>query len=259
VTGARSSDRLTCAPAGKLTRQARRVGVRRTGQTSPKETNMREVIYSDSIGSRGRRPWLLLVRGDEVRAFDGADIPGWCAVAHSQYTRNGKWSGTTFTLAIADGVTALPGRNGWEEGTFREGLGAQSWLDCANKLGVSVPAAQAFLRAWRPKAADWYDSAAERLAAIDDIADGGANTITISFGSPTRRMRDEGFWDWPVVVSSSVGEIARFIPDQYRVEGTRVGDCIVQQHIHSSGHGGGYVSLTLVVPDGATAQHCRPE
>jgi hypothetical protein len=38
VTGARSSDRLTCAPAGKLTRQARRVGVRRTGQTSPRRT-----------------------------------------------------------------------------------------------------------------------------------------------------------------------------------------------------------------------------
>jgi hypothetical protein len=220
---------------------------------------MQQIIYSDSIGSRGRRPWLLLVRGDEVRAFTGADIPGWCAAGHSQYTKQGKWSHTTYTLAIADGVVAHPGHDGWEEGTFREGIGAQSWVDCANKLGVSVPSAQAFLREWRPRAAEWYDEADERVAAIDDVVDGGAHTVTLSFGSPTRRSRDAGYWERPVVVSDAAGvEIARFSPAQYRIEGTRVGDCVVQRHVHSRGHGGGYVSLTLIVPDGATAQHCRP-
>jgi hypothetical protein len=33
-----------------------------------------EIRYSDELGSRSRRPWLLLVRGEDVIVFAGATI-----------------------------------------------------------------------------------------------------------------------------------------------------------------------------------------
>ena len=35
---------------------------------------MTNIEYSDGIGSRGRNPFLLFVRGDEIIPFAGSDI-----------------------------------------------------------------------------------------------------------------------------------------------------------------------------------------
>jgi hypothetical protein len=136
---------------------------------------METLKWSDEDGPRSRAAWLLLVRADEVRAFGGTAIPGWCAVTGSDYTKNGTWSHTTFRLVLAPGVRAIPLRAGWETGRFVEGLAAavggdpvDRWADVARALGVSVEAAQSFLRDWGPKAAERLDAVEADLAALEE-------------------------------------------------------------------------------------------
>ena len=131
--------------------------------------------WSDELGSRSRAAWLLLVKEDEVLAFPGSTTKGWVVVTGTSYRKNGKWSHTTYRLALYDGVRAIAGKNGWETGTFCEGLRAatrseahlDTWPLLAGALGVSVESAKCFLRAWRPKAAEKLDLVEEEMKELD--------------------------------------------------------------------------------------------
>lgn len=130
--------------------------------------------WSNQLGSRDRKPWLLLVREGRVHVFSGENIPGVVAVVGTDYCKNGKWSYTTYRLELATGVRAIDGRDGWETGRFVEGLCAavgfsrpiDRWTDVAEALGVAVPEAMRFLRAWRPKAAARLDEVDAALKTV---------------------------------------------------------------------------------------------
>jgi len=219
--------------------------------------------WADKIGSRGRCPWLLLVdRDGVVREFTGESMPGIVAVIGTDYEKAGKWSHTTYRMELATGVRAIAGRDGWETGRFVEGLAAavgypghiDRWVDVANALGTTIPETMRFLREWRPKAAEALDAVEEAITEVDDTAEQGAETIAISFGSPTRRQRNDGFWEWPVVVTLDGQEVGRIVPGE---DGrwTSSGQVNILSMEHSSGHGGGYVSMRLAVPAGGKAHH----
>jgi len=131
--------------------------------------------WSDELGSRSRSAWLLLVREDEVLVFPGTTTKGWVVVMGTSYRKNGKWSHTTYRLALYDGVRAIVGKDGWETGTFAEGLRAatrseahlDTWPLLAGALGVSVESSKRFLRAWRPKAAERLDLVEEEMKGLD--------------------------------------------------------------------------------------------
>lgn len=228
---------------------------------------MQNIEYSDGIASRSRKPWLLLIRGEEIHVFKGEPIPGVVAIAGSSYTKNGKWSHTTYRLGVADDVRVISGRDGWEEGTFAEGLSAvrnmkvDSWIDLAAALGVMLPSVQEWLRAWRPLAAERFDKAEAALAEVDDAAGPvGATEVAVSFGSPTNRVAAEGFWDWPVIVARDGVELGRLTKDDSQPNGYAVsGPVRVLAFVHSAGYHGGTISMRLAVPDGCTASHCKPE
>jgi len=116
--------------------------------------------------------WLLLI-GNEVFPFEGKPIAGLVAVLGTSYQKAGKWSSTTYRLALAPGVKYIQGVTGWETGTFAEGLAeathvshVDTWEELAGALGVPIPSAQRFLRAWRPQAAEALDELAERLRGL---------------------------------------------------------------------------------------------
>ncbi len=227
--------------------------------------------WSDQLGSRSRRAWLLFVKDGKVYPFKGEGIPGVVAVRGSSYRRNGKWSHTTYRLEVAQGARHISGKEGWETGRFAEGLASATgmravdlWVEMANALGVTVPAAQEFLRAWRPKAAEHIDAAEAALEELDEAAEksgsDGATEAAISFGSPTNRVMRAGFWDWPVTVTlngETVGTVSPSEGGWYSpvCEGlVRIIECV-----RSSGYHGGSVSLRLAVPEGAEVHHRQPE
>lgn len=228
------------------------------------------MTYSDQMGSRSRKAWLLLVKGEEVKVFGGETIPAWCVVRGTDYRKNGMWSHSTYRLELAPGVRAISGNDGWETGRFAEGLRSavrraapiDRWTDFGEALGISVPSAMTFLRAWRPRAADRFDEVDVQMNALDDAADAvGAQaeieTVTVSFGSPTRRERSEGFWENPKQIPGHAGEIRLIDPSKgWEKENISVHGVVgsVLSATHAAGHGGGYVTVTLALVPGTEVQ-----
>ncbi len=235
---------------------------------------MAEIKWNDGDGSRGRGPWLLLIKGEEITRFAGETIPGLVVVRGSDYEKNGKWSNTTYRLEIATGVRTISGRDGWETGRFVEGLRSatgcgkpvDTWGDVAMALGVSVPSAMQFLRSWRPKAAERLDEVDAQLEALDLAAEAAGvvadnETVVVSFGGPSRRAMAEGFWESPKAIIQYPGaQLVLLDSSKGWVEGNigidgAVGT--VTAVVHASGYHGGYVSVTIVVAGKSTPEPSR--
>jgi len=219
---------------------------------------MKEVTYVSKLAPRRRSPWAFIIGpGDEIETFTGVSIPGKVAVIGYDYKQDGVWSAGTYRLVLAHNVRLVSGHFGFETGTFTEGLRAATgkptdrWHEVANALGVSLPVAQKFLRGWLPKAAQRLDQVEADLASLDEASPTGAATVSLTYGAPTRAARERGFWEWPVRILAPDGrEVGRVSP-----EGVASGAVRVLKRETIPGHGGGYVSLTLVVPEGCRAEH----
>ena len=69
---------------------------------------MREIKFSDKMRNRSRNPHLLLVKKDgELVKFIGKSIPGVCVITSESYEKNGKWSGSSYSISLADGVVPV--------------------------------------------------------------------------------------------------------------------------------------------------------
>lgn len=237
--------------------------------------NTSSISWSNEMGSRGRRPFLLLIKVETITTFDGTSIPGIVVVRGTDYRKNGKWSHTTFRLELAQGVRVISGRDGWETGRFVEGLHAavsfdkpiDTWGDVANAMGVSVPSAMAFLREWRPAAAEALDLVDVQLEALDEAVNPAAvvdtETVVVSFGGPTNRMIAEGFWKNPKSITGHDGELRLidvekgWVKENILVVGM---SGAVLSAAHERGYHGGYVSVTVaVVPGSEVAKTEEPQ
>jgi len=216
------------------------------------------INWSDQLGPRKRRAWALIIGpGDEIEVFQGKPIPGKVAVLGYDYEKAGIWSHTTYRLQIAENVRFLTGRFGWGTNTFREGLrdatGKETdrWYQVANALGVTLPTAMKLVREFAPNEAKELDQVEDDLASLDDNSPAGATTISLSYGWPTRKEREQGFWEWPVRILDRNGrEVGRVSAD-----GTPSGQVRILKREFLDGHGGGGVSLLLAVPEGCEAVH----
>lgn len=228
---------------------------------------MKDITWSDQIGSRGRGAWLLFVRGDEIIPFGGQNIPGVVVVRGTDYEQAGKWSHTTYRLQLADGIREIAGRSGWETGTFVEGLGSavgcttpDTWADTAKALGVSVPSTMEFLRSWRPKAAAKFDEVEQSLADLEEASsqqETDSVIVTVSFGSPSNRAIREGYWESPKGIPGHNAEIR--LKDRSRgwaegnIEVVGVSGTVLSVK-HSSGMHGGYYAVSVAVIPGTETE-----
>lgn len=101
-----------------------RVRAIRPMATPPAETAV-TISWDDRLQPRGRFPRLFLLPPDgEWLQFTGQPIPGLVSVASSDYTKNGKWSGTVWQLRVhpeAAVVSLMCPWGGW----------GQTWADIA--------------------------------------------------------------------------------------------------------------------------------
>ncbi len=224
---------------------------------------MNSITWSDEMGSRSRKAWLLLIKGENIHVFRGENIPSVAAIRGSDFHKNGKWSHNTYRVELADGVRAIAGKEGWETGTFLEGLRAavrferaiDRWPDVSEALGVSVAAAMTLLRMWKPVAADKLDVIDVQLEALEEKAPGSeSETIIVSFGGPTNASIASGFWKTPKGIPGHDGaEIRLLDPEKGWVKEnvTVVGMTgTVLSAVHAAGYHGGYVTVTVAVIPG---------
>ncbi len=220
---------------------------------------MRSETWTEQLGHRSRRPWCLVTHGGRVCRFNGDNIPGILTVVGTDYRKDGKWSSTTYRLAVADSAQLITGHMGWETGTFREGLRKSllappldRWSDLAAALGVSVQAVQQLIRPWLPDEAAALDRIEEQMAALERAEEAAAKeavTVSFAFGSPTRAEMAKGYWVSPKPVPGHPGvSVALRDPDAGWATGNVVlvgatGE--VLRVTHASGYHGGTVSVAV--------------
>ena len=221
---------------------------------------MGEIIWSDKMGHRGRQSWLILVKDDAAYKFDGVSIPDIATVIDSTYERNGKWSQNIYKIAIASGVHVIAGRDGWETGTFREGLACaldlpvmsiDTWIDLANALGVSLESARSLVvRNWIGDALH-FDRVQREMEMIESREDDGTEVITLNWGCPTSRQMDAGYWETPIQVVLNDNVIAEASQEDAQA-GKGFGERVsVVECVHVPGFHGGTYTLKMRVPHGA--------
>lgn len=204
--------------------------------------------YNNGLCPGGRRPRLYLVKGNAILKFKGSSIPGFCAIATAKYEKNGKWCSTTYQLELAPGVRALyflsPMHGTW-------GDTKSSWGEIAQELGLSIESAKALI-------SEEYPKTAERLNKLEEFSiqmeNSGAQTETviISFGSPTNRAIQEGYWEQPKSARTSDGTTVTVKPgprrDWYNPEIVEPEGAKIISSVHSPGMHGGYWTIEVLVP-----------
>lgn len=117
---------------------------------------IKEVRWSDRIGNRSRKAHLVLRDRGSLHLFAGESIPGVAALIGRQYQKDGKWSNTTYRLALASSAeVAFQGHSGFETRTVLEALRAGTWTEVASALGVPDSANfRSFFASWRPAEAE---------------------------------------------------------------------------------------------------------
>lgn len=233
-------------------------------------------FYSDQLGSRGRKPWGVVVGpGDSLVEFSESERVG-VKFVNSTYEQNGKWSHTTWRVILPPGSRLVSGHLGWETGTWREALSRETrqdvvtWLDAARALGVSVASVMDYARQWHKRDARHFDEVDRKLAEADDAAEAASSaaaeptTVAVSFGAPTRRRMAEGFWEWPLAIRDETGNLRGYVRPGQGKYGTDNSVYIpdpdltvvqVLDVVQSSGYHGGYVTVRLALPAGWTAEH----
>lgn len=82
------------------------------------DEELKEISYNDGQGSRDRQASLVIFSKNRAYAFDGKHIPGVCTITNELYTKNGKWSNTTYTILINKGYKISRLRESWGLGYF---------------------------------------------------------------------------------------------------------------------------------------------
>lgn len=142
-----------------------------------------EIEWCNIQGARDRAAWAVVVSpSGDLTEFRGQSLPGLVAVIGEAYRKNGKWSATTYRLAVAQGVRFVSGLDGWESGLLSDGIGAatkrpaDSWTDLEVALGATTETIQQWVRRCAPRTARALDERAVALEGLGVI--GGARLGT---------------------------------------------------------------------------------
>lgn len=74
--------------------------------------------WNDGLQSRSRHSRLLIYDRAQIIEFQGKAIPGVVAIKSESYTKNGKWSNTSYSLVVAAGWKISPITQSWGLGYY---------------------------------------------------------------------------------------------------------------------------------------------
>ncbi len=227
------------------------------------------LTWSNKLGPRKRRPYLLVIRDGAIATFAGETIPGVLAVASRMSKQDGTWSHTTYELRVAPGVRTLAVREHFETGSLVDGVAhatsqrVTDWSSFAAALGVTVAAARAWAQSTRPQIVERLDKVEAEIAEVEDAVADDSATLDVSVGGYSRRDTEGGAWLRPIVIEDATGEeVARLLPEDqkygWQQDGFRVmpADAPVRvlSSTHTGGPRGGHRSMRVAVPAGCVAR-----
>jgi hypothetical protein len=121
------------------------------------------IKFLDRQGNRDRQTRLLVIPAEGPVYWFAGGSDSAVTVTGKQYTKDGKWSHTTWDLEVSDGVRTLVVRQGWESGKWREGF--------CDALGL-------------PSAAKWDAVATTLGRPVEQFVDLAAGKVVIPVGPP---------------------------------------------------------------------------
>lgn len=83
------------------------------------DEELKETSYNDGQSSRDRQASLVIFSKNRGYIFEGEHIPGVCTITQSSYSKNGKWSNTTFSLLLNKGYKISRLRESWGLGYYK--------------------------------------------------------------------------------------------------------------------------------------------
>lgn len=211
---------------------------------------MKTISFNDGMRSGSVTPRLYLVKGLEFRKFEGLSIPGFCAVKTSNYTKNGKWSNTSYEIVLPPAVKEFHMCSPMH-GIYGERYG--SWGELIAAEGIPYEVAKAIVETEYPRTAKRLNEIEEFVMGLEEGV--GTETVVISFGSPTNRQISEGWWESEKTGYTEGGMEVVIIPSSEEgwkkcivatPSGAKVTDVRTSPGMH-----GGYVTVTVEVPSNA--------
>jgi hypothetical protein len=160
---------------------------------------MYDTSYNDGQGNRDRSIDAYIFCRNNIYNFTGGGsstddgtAKGRCLVTNSNYTKNGKWSNTTFSITIAAGYKFTSKMSDFSSGNKIDNLDSlQSMAADLGIVGCSDAAIKRFLQTTYPQT--WYRFC-DFQEARESLYDNGVNeTIEYQFDSSrgTRRQGDK--------------------------------------------------------------------
>ena len=128
----------------------------------------------NSLLSRGRRKVnLVVIPGKGILPFSGETIPGVLRVLRENYTKNGKWSHTTWEVETSEGIRVITHSQDFGTGQW---LCSKTWNSAIKEFQDSIAGSdpahiERFIRATWPELAAELDSADMSVAGEDVLAD----------------------------------------------------------------------------------------
>jgi hypothetical protein len=205
---------------------------------------MNEYRFSDKLLHGSRQPRLYFLKGSSFKKFEGKDVSGFVVVKTANFEKNGKWSGTDFTLILAkhvqpfEMISPMHGVWGDQWGT---------WQEAEEKTGVPVALLKEIVPREYPRTARRWNSVEDFLMEEEE-KDSEGELIVISFGGATRKAAANGFWTEPKGKKTSDGRYVEIRPGQKGWYEPIVPEGC--QHVstrRTPGHGGGYYAIEILV------------
>jgi hypothetical protein len=118
------------------------------------DTPMEVVSYNDGQGHRDCQISAFIYCRNNIYKFEGKSIPGIALVESENYTKNGKWSNTTYSIRIADGYKFTSKMDNWDSGRkidevhTVEGMISQLGIEGVTRSAVQDFLMQNFGKTW---------------------------------------------------------------------------------------------------------------
>ena len=121
-----------------------------------KRGTLREIVWTDDVGLRRRRSYLILVHEGQAIPFAGRDVDGVCHVVDVRERQGYKENGRDFTILLEAEVMAFAGRQDFVTGNIIGDV--ESWAQAASWFGnASVDSLRETIRFYCPEEAEEMD------------------------------------------------------------------------------------------------------
>jgi hypothetical protein len=132
---------------------------------------MKTYSFNDKMGSRSLSHRNFIVAGGLALEFVGKNLPG-CRIVREDFSKNGKWSHSTWDVELADEISVLVFSQDWDTGKW---FPEKTWeLACSRSdlaKHFSPEQAERFIRRFFPQNAVIFDEErASQSAPIDVVS-----------------------------------------------------------------------------------------